>query len=158
MLQLGKANTKMKCQQWTKKWNWTSCTMLALRASWTYGFIAQVFRVSERCSVVMGWNTIRANFLSLLLKILQWWIPYVSIHPPVYVITCARLRLKQIWWLLKAKTEMIHEHWTNRWNWRSCTKLSLGTSWTHGLIAQSVRASERDSVVLGLNPTQAKFL
>ena len=29
---------------------------------------------------------------------------------------------------------------------------------THGLIAQSVRASERNSVVVGSNPTQANFL
>ena len=27
-------------------------------------------------------------------------------------------------------------------NWSSCTKLALSASWTHGLIAQSVRASE----------------
>ena len=30
--------------------------------------------------------------------------------------------------------------------------------YTHGLIAQSVRASERNSVVVGSNPTQANFL
>ena len=37
-------------------------------------------------------------------------------------------------------------------------KLALSASWTHGLIAQSVRASERNSVVVGSNPTQANFL
>ena len=31
-------------------------------------------------------------------------------------------------------------------------------SWTHGLIAQSVRASERNLAVVGSNPTQANFL
>ena len=31
-------------------------------------------------------------------------------------------------------------------------------TWGHGLIAQSVRASERNSVVVGSNPTQANFL
>ena len=30
------------------------------------------------------------------------------------VITCARLRLKQMWRLTKAKTEMKCEHWTKR--------------------------------------------
>ena len=45
-----------------------------------------------------------------------------------------------------------------RWNWSNCTKLALSASWTHGLIAQSVRASERNSVVVGSNPTQANFL
>ena len=48
--------------------------------------------------------------------------------------------------------------WANRWNWSSCTKLTLSASWTHSLIAQSVRASERNSVVVGSNPTQASFL
>ena len=42
--------------------------------------------------------------------------------------------------------------------WSSCTKLALSGSWTHGLIAQSVRASARNSVVVGSNPTQANFL
>ena len=37
-------------------------------------------------------------------------------------------------------------------------KLALSVSWTHGLIAQSVRASEQNSVVMGSNPTQANFL
>ena len=36
--------------------------------------------------------------------------------------------------------------------------LALGASWTHGLIAPSVRASERNSVVVGSNSTQANFL
>ena len=45
-----------------------------------------------------------------------------------------------------------------RWNWSSCAKLALSASWTHGLIAQSVRASERNSVVVGSNPTQTNFL
>ena len=45
-----------------------------------------------------------------------------------------------------------------QWNWSSCTKLALSASWTHGLIVQSVRASKRNSVVVGSNPTQAKFL
>ena len=36
-------------------------------------------------------------------------------------------------------------------------KLALSESWIHGLIAQLVRASERNSVVVGSNPTQANF-
>ena len=47
----------------------------------------------------------------------------------------------------------------NKWrNWSSCTKLALSASWTHGLMAQSVRASGRNSVVVGSNATQANFL
>ena len=44
------------------------------------------------------------------------------------------------------------------WNLNSVTKLTLSVSWTHGLIAQSVRAFERNSVVVGSNTTQANFL
>ena len=71
---------------------------------------------------------------------------------------CETSLKKQMWRLTKAKTEMKREHWTKIWNWSSCTKLALRASWTHGLIAQSVRASERNSVVVGSNPTEANFL
>ena len=45
-----------------------------------------------------------------------------------------------------------------QWNWSSYTELALSVSWTHGLLAQSVRASEQNSVVVGSNRTQANFL
>ena len=55
-----------------------------------------------------------------------------------------------------------HPKWNvtlnKRWNWSSCTKLAHSATWTHGLTAQSVRASERNSVVVGSNPTQTNFL
>ena len=41
-----------------------------------------------------------------------------------------------------------------RWN----TELALSASCTHGLIAQSVTASERNSVAVGWNHTQANFI
>ena len=41
---------------------------------------------------------------------------------------------------------------------KSHAKLALSVSWTHGLIAQLVGASEWNSVVVGPNPTQANFL
>ena len=148
----------MKREHWTKRWKWSSCTKLALTANWTHGLIAQSVKASERNSVVVGSNPTLANFLWLLLKILQWWIPYVSIHSATSVTTFARVRLMQMWWLTKTKTEMKREHWKKRWNWSICTKLALRASWTHDLIVQSVRASERNSVVAGSNPTQANFL
>ena len=45
-----------------------------------------------------------------------------------------------------------------RWNWSRCTKLAPSATWTHGLIAQLVSASELNSVAVGSNPTQANFL
>ena len=132
-LRLTKAKTEMKREHWTKRWNWSSWTKVAVGASWTHGLIAQSVRASERDSAI-------------------------SIHFTTNVITYARLRLKQVWGLTKAKTEMKREYWTKRWNWSSCAKLALGASWTHGLIAQSVRASEQNSVVVGSNLTQANFI
>ena len=55
----------------------------------------------------------------------------------------------QMWRLTKSKTDMKCDHWTKKWNWSSCKKLALRASWKHGLIAQSVTASERNSVVVG---------
>ena len=50
-------------------------------------------------------------------------------------------------------------HWANdEIGVASCTKLALSESWTHGLIAQSVRASEQSSLVVGSNPAQVNFL
>ena len=82
----------------------------------------------------------------------------ISIHSATNVITCATLRLKQMWRLTKAKTEMKHEHWTKKLNWSSYKKLALRASWTHGLIAQPVRASERNSVIVGSISTEAHYI
>ena len=65
--------------------------------------------------------------------------------------------------LLKANVatdegEMKCEHWTKSWNWSGCAKLPLSVSWTYGLIVQSVRVSERNSVVVDSNHTQANVL
>ena len=78
-------------------------------------------------------------------------MPYVSIHSATNLIACVRFRLKQMWRLTKAMTKMKLEHWTKRWNWSWCRKLALSAIWAHGLIAQQLRASKRDSVVVGSN-------
>ena len=56
---------------------WVSHVILGLRK---YGFSCRA----------------ETSFLQLLLKILQWGIPYVSIHSSTYVITCARFVTKQV--------------------------------------------------------------
>ena len=70
----------MKHEHWTKRWNWSGCTKLALRGSWTHGQMAQSVRTCEQNSVVVGSSPTQANFLQLLLKILQWWITYIYIY------------------------------------------------------------------------------
>ena len=41
---------------------WISCTDLVLSASWIHGLMAQLIRVSEQISVVVGSNSSQANF------------------------------------------------------------------------------------------------
>ena len=88
---LTKANTEMKREHWAKRWNWSSCTKLALRASSTQDLLAQSVRASERNWVVVGSSPTQANFLWLLLKILQWWISYknhIYIYIYIYIYIC----------------------------------------------------------------------
>ena len=62
------------CFSLNKPWNCSSCTKLALSASWTRGLMAQLVRASEQNSVVMGSNLTQVNFLLLFQRIRQWWI------------------------------------------------------------------------------------
>ena len=77
---LNEEKTEMKREHWINRWDWSCCTNLAPRASWAHGLVARLVRVSERNSVVVDSKPTQANFLLLLLKILQWIISYVSIH------------------------------------------------------------------------------
>ena len=80
-------------------------------------------------------------------------IMYICTFRYTHVITSAILQLnkRSDWQRQQPKWNMTLN---KRRNWSSCTKLALSRSWTHGLITQSVRASKRNSVVVGLNPTQ----
>ena len=151
-----KAEMNMMLNKW---WNWSSCTKLALSASWTHGLMAQSVGIVERNSVVVVSNLIQVNFLYLHEIICQWWIPHVSsVH------SATLLWLPQ-WNVSSNKRGRWRRHNPKRnmtlnkqWNWSSCTKLALSASWTHGLIAQSVRPSQKNLVVVGSNPTQVNFL
>ena len=141
---------KLNTEQKTKL---SSCTKKALSASWAHGLIKQSVIVSEQNSVVMASNPTQANFL----KMFWWWIPYVWLHSPMLMWSpmqdfdrgkCGNSRRNsqnEIWIMNK------------RWNCSNCAKLALSASWTHGLTAQVVRASEQNSVVLGWNPFQGNF-
>ena len=76
-------------------------------------------------------------------------------HSAANVVTCVTFCLKQLTKRI-AKTKC--EHRTERSNWSCCIKLAMSVSLTHDLIAQSVGASERNSVVVGSDPTQANFV
>ena len=47
MWQLAKAMAEMKHKHWTKRWNWSSRTKLALSASWTHGLITRLECLNE---------------------------------------------------------------------------------------------------------------
>ena len=104
--------TEMKRANWTKRWNWSTCTKLALSVSWAAGLIAESVRASELNSVLVSSNLTQANFLELLLRILQWWIPYVSVHFTALIwLPVQDLALKQMWQLTKDRAEMRCDHW-----------------------------------------------
>ena len=154
-----KAMAEMEREHWKKRWNRSSFTKLALNACWAHDLTAQSTWASERNSVVVGLNPTQLNFLCLPLRIIQWWIPYVSVHSAALLWFQVRdVTLKQTWRLMKTMVKMKREHETKTWNWISCTELALSASWTACLIARSVRASEQSSVVFVSNPTQVNFL
>ena len=141
-----------------KRWNWSSCTKLALNGSWTHHLIVQFVRASERNSVAVASNLTEINLLKLLQRIFQWWILYVSVHSPTLIwlltrnfdkINVTTDECKQLKWNVALN---------KRWNSSSCRKLFLSASWTQGLVADSLRAFEWKSVVMDSDSTQPTFL
>ena len=66
---------------WTlsKRWNWSSCTKLAVSVSWTHGLIGQLVRAPKQNLFSEGLNPTQANFIQLLMRIRYWWIPYYQV-------------------------------------------------------------------------------
>ena len=73
-----------------KRWNWSSCTKLALRASWTHDLIAQSVEAFERNLVGRGLKSHSGQFSIATSKnpSVQCWIPYIyiSIHTYIYIL------------------------------------------------------------------------
>ena len=86
----------------------------------------------------------------------------VTLFPWLYICTLMFLPQENFDWNKRDDWRRQWPKWNltlkKRRNWSSCTKLSLSASWTHSVIVQSVRASERNSVVVGSNATQPNFL
>ena len=84
LIKINLATDKNKQPKWNvtlnKRWKCSSCTKLALSASWTHGWLTQWVRPSEQNALVVGSNLTQANFLKVLQCIRLWWIPYVSTH------------------------------------------------------------------------------
>ena len=142
----------------TKGWNWSSCKMLALSASWTYGLISQSYGASERNSVVMGVH------ISLGPTLYSYFEESVWGECHIYQLTRLHSRVLLEKKFIKINVGTVEEkhlkwnvRWNKRWNWRSCTK-ALSAIGTHGLKGPSVRVSACNSVLVGINPTRAKFL
>ena len=131
-------------------------TKLALRVSWTHGVIAQSVSRTEfsghgfkshsgQLSITTSKKSFRDEYCMYQFIPLQ----RDDLCETSLKSKCGDWRRQRPEW--NVNTEQ-------RCNWSSCTKLALRVSWTHGLISQSVRASERNSLVVGSNPTQANFL
>ena len=97
---------------WNEIWHWTNneigvTVQSWLSVSWTHGLIAQSVRASERNSVVVGSNPTQVNFLWLLQRILQWWIPYASVHSATLMwLLQEKFRLKQMRRMTKTIAKM----------------------------------------------------
>ena len=112
---------------------------------------------SNKFYIIYIYTHTHTHILWLLQIIPQWWISCVSVHSTALM----WLPQENFDWNKRGDGRRQQPKWNltlNKRNWKSCTKLALSASWTHGLIAQSVRASERNSVVVGSNPTKADFL
>ena len=67
-------NSQDEIWHWTRNEIWVSVqSWLWVRLSWTHGLIAQLVRVSQQNSVIMGSISTQANFLRLPQRILLWW-------------------------------------------------------------------------------------
>ena len=114
--------------------------------SYTCNFISKLFTEQRYGGFLLNWTKIP---LIVFCWVSRLWVD-LKIES-VFIVIQKRENLIYIYiYIYKTKTEMEREHWPKRWNWSSGTKLALTASWTHGLIAQSVRASERNSVVVGM--------
>ena len=83
---------------------------------------------------------------------------YAHIHTHTHMHTHNyKFQLKQKWRLTMAIAEMKRDT-EQTMKLSSCTKLALRASWSHGLIAQTVRAPERNSVVVCSNLIQGNSL
>ena len=80
-----------------------------------------------------------------------------AVYICTHVITSRKLRLKQMWRLTKAIAKMKPDT-EQTMKLEQLHKVGSEYELTHGLMAQSVKASEWNSVVVGSNPTQVNFL
>ena len=69
----------------SRGWGWSDFGRLTLSMSWTHGLVTQSVGAPERNSVVVDSNPYQVNFLWLLVRIFQWWIPCVSIPSAAFV-------------------------------------------------------------------------
>ena len=140
-------------------YNWSGCTKLSLRATWTHGLTAQLVRTSEQNSVIVGSSpiSIRPTFYSSYLGLFggeYHMYQFLLLHWYDYLY---KISIKWAWRLTKAMAEMkSNTEQVMKLEW--LLKAGSDWSWTHGQRAHLVKFSEGNTVVLGLNTTQANFL
>ena len=102
--------------------------------------------------MVVGLYPTQANFRSLLQRIRQWWTLSVLAHSATLML----LPIENFDYTNVATDQGEQPKWNvtlnKPWNWSISTKLAVSTSWSHGLITESL-----SSVVVGLIPLKSTF-
>ena len=141
-------------------YNWSGCTKLSLRATWT--LVASQLSWLERLNRIQ-WLWVQVPSQSGQLSIAIIWdcsvVNTICISSFRYadMIYLYKISIKWAWRLTKAMAEMkSNTEQVMKLEW--LLKVGSDWSWTHGQRAQLVKFSEGNTVVLGLNTTQANFL
>ena len=130
------------------------CTYIYV--SWTHDLIAQLVRASERTSVVVGSN--HSGQLSIATSKESFRGEYhmyqlIPLHPCDYL---KKLSIQVNVATDKGNSPNEMWHWTND-ETRVAVQSWLSGSWTHGLLAQSVRASEFTKTYLSIAKALTKY-
>ena len=162
LIKINVATDKGKQPKWNvtlnKPWNLSSWTKMALSSSWTHGLIAQW--VSSLNGIQWSWVQIPLipTFYRYFEKPVR---EEYHMHQLIALQSCDYLRKTSIRINVatdECKQQKLNVTLNKRWNRSSYTKFPMSVSWNHGLIAQTVRVSEQNSVVVGWNLNQANFL
>ena len=85
MWRLTKAMAEMKWEHCTKRWNWSSCTKLALSECWTHDLIAQSVRADFRFLSGFQWSWVQIPLRPISITTSKNPLVVNTIHIYVYI-------------------------------------------------------------------------
>ena len=127
-MNIDEGKSRNEIRHWTDRWNWISCTKLALSVSWAHDLIAESIRPSERNSVVVGSNPFWPTFYSYFKESFSGECHMYQVIPLHSCDYLKKLLIKTNMATDEGKSWNGIGHWKNRWNWSSCTKLAYSSN------------------------------